>query len=82
MLDPRDPLLGWYDRMLEKGEHLQMYRNLPRVINVELGEPFDLHAWKEHLVSCGYASQKTADILWPEPEPEPQKEGRKPDETN
>lgn len=71
-LSPLDPMRGWYDRMLAQGgEPVLIIRNIPGVILGELGQPYSPRKYREHCLKCGYGSQETLDILFPD---EPEKE--------
>lgn len=65
-LAPNDPMIGFYDRAIAEGKHLELYRKIPVVIMAEIGESFDLHAYKAHCVELGYGSQESMDILFPD----------------
>lgn len=61
-LNPIDPMRGFYDRMVAKGESLNILRNLARVT---LGDLFDEEKYKEHCITCGYGSKEAMDIVFP-----------------
>lgn len=67
MLDPKDPMKGWFDRLMAEGdtEKLNVLRGLYPTIMSEFGEPWDAEKFKARCVSVGYGSRESLDALYP-----------------
>lgn len=79
MLDPLDPLRGYFDRVLEEGDKdkINMLRNIYPVVMAEFGEPFDVKKHKERCIEAGYGSREAVNTLWPD-EPSKEENGTRP----
>lgn len=62
-----DPMLGWYDRIVERGEDLDMYRRIYSIVATCLGTR-SYEEFKSFGVTMGYGSKETMEILFPSEE--------------